>query len=254
MRELVIYDPIEEEDEEDEEEEDEEDEEDFDPLKLSTGSRSSIKRSRKRDSAVLFDISLGDLEDFDLAGFLTEKHSGKDWYCVLMDQHLCLFPSQDANELAYDVVILPCCQISLDDRLMRTPVFRLTQPGMAPWVLVAKDNEELKEWISALTTAASGGKYSLTSSSSNSTKSVRAVSSGVSGMHAITEEEPAEEETNHESTKIVITEIEKDEVNHDTNNKPTMNRLNCIITEEIGKAMVKHGIKRHENTKLFYVL
>lgn len=234
MRELVIYDPIEEEDEEDEEEEDEED---FDPLKLSTGSRSSIKRSRKRDSAVLFDISLGDLEDFDLAGFLTEKHSGKDWYCVLMDQHLCLFPSQDANELAYDVVILPCCQISLDDRLMRTPVFRLTQPGMAPWVLVAKDNEELKEWISALTTAASGGKYSLTSSSSNSTKSVRAVSSGVSGMHAITEEEPAEEiqeETNHESTKIVITEeIRKDEVNHDTNNKLTVIPLKIEITEEI---------------------
>jgi len=190
MRELVIYDPIEEEEEDDDEEEDEDE---IDPLKLSTSSRSSVKRSRKRDSAVLFDIALGDLEDFDLAGFLTEKHSGKDWYCVLMDQHLCLFHSQDASELAYDVVILPCCQISLDDRLMRTPVFRLTQPGMPPWVLVAKNNEELKEWINALTTAASGGKYSLTSSSSGvSDRRPGKASSGASNMLAISEEDNGE--------------------------------------------------------------
>lgn len=201
MRELVIYDPIEEEDE------DEEDDgnDDVDPLQLSNCSRTSIKRSRKRDSAVLFDISLGDLEDFDLAGFLVEKHSGKEWFCVLMDQHFCLFPSQDANELAYDVVILPCCQISLDDRLMRTPVFRLTQPGMAPWVLVAKDNDELKEWVSALTTAASGGKYFMTSSGTYGNERKR---NGISSMLSIDEEDVVEEEwepvcsDNFESNKI----------------------------------------------------
>lgn len=197
MRELVIYDPIEEEEEED----DDDDEDETDPLKLSSSSRSSIKRSRKRDSAVLFDITLGDLEDFDLAGFLVEKHSLKQWYCVLMDQHLCLFPSQDPTEVAYDVVILPYCQISLDDRLMRTPVFRLTQPGMTPWVLVAKNNEELKEWINALTTAASGGKYSMTNSAGAVSERRSSKTSCGQSMQAITEEEFAEEEEEEEEEK-----------------------------------------------------
>ena len=157
FRELVIYDPIQ------EEMEDEADDT-CNAINQSNesipcrSSMSSKHKSRKRDSAALFDISLEDLTEPDFAGLLTEKHSGKLWFCVLIDQHLCIFPSQDPDEVAYDVVIMPCCQISLDDRLMRTPVFRLTQSGMQPWVFVASDNDKLKEWMKVLTIAASAGK------------------------------------------------------------------------------------------------
>jgi hypothetical protein len=65
---------------------------------------------------------------------------------------------------------------------------------MTPWVLVAKNNEELKEWINALTTAASGGKYSMTTSTGSTTNERRSskTSCGQS-MQAITEEETTEE-------------------------------------------------------------
>ena len=205
----MIYDPItEENEEEDEEEEDEEnDETETNEAMLPVPEGNEMKRcrspppprkSRKRDSAALFDISVGDLPDPDLAGILTEKHSGKEWWCVLVDQHLCIFPSQDPDDIAYDVVILPCCQISLDDRLMRTPVFRLTQSGMTPWVLVAENNAELKEWIHALTTAASGGKYSI---ASRQDRRGRAIGRTLQGIENIAEEEEEhvekDEETDH---------------------------------------------------------
>ena len=164
LRELVIYHPI-------EEQEDESGNDNDDscnnlviktPTELNTDNNSSAnkRKSRKRDSAALFDISLEDLTEPDFAGVLKEKHSEKLWWCVLIDQHLCIFPSQDPDEVAYDVLIMPCCQISLDDRLLRTPVFRLTQSGMAPWVFVASNNDELKEWMKVLTIAASAGKHS----------------------------------------------------------------------------------------------
>lgn len=98
----------------------------------------------------------------DFAGFLKEKHSGKQWWCVVQDQHLCMFPSKDPDEVAYDVIIMPCCQITLDDRLLRTPVFRLMQSGMTPWVMEAKHNDELREWMNVLTVATSGGSYGAT--------------------------------------------------------------------------------------------
>lgn len=129
MRELVIYHPFDE-----DEESDSTDDDNPNNLalnnsnQLNNSNRSPVnkRKSRKRDSAALFDISLEDLCEPDFAGYLREKHSEKLWWCVLIDQHLCIFPSRDPNEVAYDVMIMPCCQISLDDRLMRTPVFRLT--------------------------------------------------------------------------------------------------------------------------------
>ncbi|XP_032230855.2 uncharacterized protein LOC5506548 isoform X2 [Nematostella vectensis] len=211
MREIVIYDPIEEEEEEEDTGDEEGMENDF--LNVSSSSRVSLKRSRKRDSAVLFDISLGDLEGAsDMSGYLTEKHSGKQWWCVLMDQHLCLFPNRDPDELAYDVVIMPCCQISLDDRLMRTPVFRLSQPGMVPWVMVAKDNQELKDWVKALTVAASGGKYTMTHESAPLTPEGWRTGTGGCSMLAISEEEGTEEAHKEDATNLTFAPVlEEDE-------------------------------------------
>lgn len=195
LRELVIYHPI-------EEEEDESDNNDDDvqsnlTLNASGGFRSPInkRKSRKRDSAALFDISLEDLTEPDFAGILKEKHSEKLWWCVLLDQHLCIFPSQDPDEVAYDVLIMPCCQISLDDRLMRTPVFRLTQVGMAPWVFVASNNDELKEWMKVLTIAASAGKHTSVQAT-NSEEKQFSVAPQASVMQSIMEEEeePVDEE------------------------------------------------------------
>lgn len=110
----------------------------------------SSKPRRKRDSSTLFDISLDDLTEPDHSGFLTEKHSGKDWWCVLQDQHLCMFPSQNSQELAYDVLLIPCCEISLDDVYTESPVFRLTQVGSTPWVFSAGIERNLRAWIRAL--------------------------------------------------------------------------------------------------------
>lgn len=161
MRELVIYHPIESNEDSDDNDDNNHDEltlNEISTLNSSNPSPVNKRKSRKRDSAALFDISLEDLCEPDYAGFLREKHSEKLWWCVLIDQHLCIFPSRDPDEVAYDVVIMPCCQISLDDRLMRTPVFRLTQSDMAPWVFVASNNDELKDWMKVLTIAASAGK------------------------------------------------------------------------------------------------
>ena len=192
LRELVIYHPI-------EEEEDESDNNNDDscntlgvktPTELNTSNHSPVnkRKSRKRDSAALFDISLEDLTEPDFAGVLKEKHSEKLWWCVLIDQHLCIFPSQDPDEVAYDVLIMPCCQISLDDRLLRTPVFRLTQSGMAPWVFVASNNDELKEWMKVLTIAASAGKHSSSQATNSIEKQVSVVPKAPL-MHSIVEEE-----------------------------------------------------------------
>lgn len=200
LRELVIYHPI-------EEVEDSDSNDDNNPgdlaLKasnsLNTANHSPInkRKSRKRDSAALFDISLEDLCEPDFAGFLKEKHSEKLWWCVLIDQHLCIFPSQDPDEVAYDVIIMPCCQISLDDRLMRTPVFRLTQSDMAPWVFVASNNDELKEWMKVLTIAASAGKNSSTQASDSEQKNF-SVPHQTPVMQSIVEEEEEEDETSEE--------------------------------------------------------
>ena len=83
---------------------------------------------------------------------------------------------------------MPCCQISLDDRLLRTPVFRLTQSGMAPWVFVASNNDELKEWMKVLTIAASAGKHS-SSQTTNSSEKQFSVVPQAPLMHSIVEEE-----------------------------------------------------------------
>ncbi|XP_078372679.1 uncharacterized protein LOC144656323 isoform X3 [Oculina patagonica] len=199
LRELVIYHPIEEED--DESDNDNDDDQSNLALNVSgglnTSNRSPVnkRKSRKRDSAALFDISLEDLTEPDFAGILKEKHSEKLWWCVLIDQHLCIFPSQDPDEVAYDVIIMPCCQIALDDRLMRTPVFRLTQSGMAPWVFVASNNDELKEWMKVLTIAASAGKHSSTQASHSDEKQL-SVAPQAPLMQSIMEEEeePVDEE------------------------------------------------------------
>ena len=110
----------------------------------------ATKPRRKRDSSTLFDISLDDLTEPDHSGFLAEKHSGKEWWCVLQDQHLCMFPSQNPQELAYDVLLVPCCEISLDDVYNESPVFRLTQVGSTPWVFSAGIERNLRAWIRAL--------------------------------------------------------------------------------------------------------
>ena len=201
LRELVLYHPIEEEEEEESDSSNDDDPHNNLALcgsnQLNTSNRSPVnkRKSRKRDSAALFDISLEDLTEPDFAGLLKEKHSEKLWWCVLIDQHLCIFPSQDPDEVAYDVIIMPCCQISLDDRLMRTPVFRLTQSGMTPWVFVASNNNILKEWMKVLTIAASAGN----NSSSQATKSEEkqfSVTHQAPVMQSIVEEEeePIEEE------------------------------------------------------------
>ena len=190
FRQLILYDPIEEEGE-DETDSDTDD----DKLKLSANNVKDVcmspKRSRKRDSAALFDITLDDLGEPDFAGFLTEKHSGQQWWCVLQDMHLCMFPSRDPDEVAYDVIIMPCCQISLDDRLLRTPVFRLMQSGMPPWVLMAKDTRELKEWMNVLTVATTGGSFAATNKPPEKPTSKVAVKPQ---MFSIEEEEDAGEE------------------------------------------------------------
>ncbi|XP_046851048.1 uncharacterized protein LOC124444469 isoform X2 [Xenia sp. Carnegie-2017] len=108
------------------------------------------KPRRKRDSSTLFDISLDDLTEPNHSGFLIEKHSGKDWWCVLQDQHLCMFPSKNREELAYDVLLVPCCEISLDDAFNNSPVFRLTQVGSTPWVFSAGTERNLRAWLRAL--------------------------------------------------------------------------------------------------------
>ena len=194
LRELVIYHPIEEEDSDSNDVNSQDDLtlNDSNPLNNSNRSPSNKRKSRKRDSAALFDISLEDLCEPDFAGFLKEKHSEKAWWCVLIDQHLCIFPSQDPDEVAYDVIIMPCCQISLDDRLLRTPVFRLTQSGMAPWVFVASNNDELKEWMKVLTVAASAGKNASTQASNSEEKQFSA-SHQMPVMQSIVEEEEEEE-------------------------------------------------------------
>ena len=110
----------------------------------------NARRRRKRDSSTLFDISLDDLTEPDHSGILEEKHSGKEWWCVLQDQHLCMFPSQNPQELAYDVLLVPCCEISLDDAYTESPVFRLTQVGSTPWVFSAGIERNLRAWIRAL--------------------------------------------------------------------------------------------------------
>lgn len=197
LRELVIYHPIEEEDHESDNNDDQSNLALNVSGGLNTSNRSPVnkRKSRKRDSAALFDISLEDLTEPDFAGIRKEKHSEKLWWCVLIDQHLCIFPSQDPDEVAYDVIIMPCCQIALDDRLMRTPVFRLTQSDMAPWVFVASNNDELKEWMKVLTIAASAGRHSSTQASHLDEKQF-SVAPQVPLMQSIMEEEeePADEE------------------------------------------------------------
>lgn len=190
LRELVIYHPIEEEDSDSNDVNSQDDLtlNDSNPLNNPNRSPRNKRKSRKRDSAALFDISLEDLCEPDFAGFLKEKHSEKAWWCVLIDQHLCIFPSQDPDEVAYDVIIMPCCQISLDDRLLRIPVFRLTQSGMAPWVFVASNNDELKEWMKVLTVAASAGKNASTQASNSEEKQFTA-SHQTPVMQSIVEEE-----------------------------------------------------------------
>ncbi|XP_068699292.1 uncharacterized protein [Montipora foliosa] len=207
LRELVIYHPVEENENSDGDDDANHDEltlNDSNTLKTSNHSPVNKRKSRKRDSAALFDISLEDLCEPDYAGFLREKHSEKLWWCVLIDQHLCIFPSQEQNEVAYDVIIMPCCQISLDDRLMRTPVFRLTQSDMTPWVFVASNNDELKEWMKVLTIAASSGKKT-TSQGSNSDESQFCKSHQAPVMQSIVEEEEEmiEEEEDIEYTAQV---------------------------------------------------
>lgn len=208
FKEIVIYDPITEENEDENEQDD-----DQGPLSLSEETETKRcrsppppRRSRKRDSAALFDISVGDLPDPDLAGFLTEKHSNKQWWCILVDQHLCIFPSQDPDDIAYDVVILPCCQISLDDRLLRTPVFRLTQSGMTPWVMIAENNTVLKEWIHALTTAASGGKYTIAPGREKRNRARTRTLQGIDNIAEEDEEAPEEEEKSEVSIEEQVTE------------------------------------------------
>ena len=195
LRELVIYHPIEEEDSDSNDVNSQDDLtlNDSNPLNNCNRSPRNKRKSRKRDSAALFDISLEDLCEPDFAGFLKEKHSEKSWWCVLIDQHLCIFPSQDPDEVAYDVIIMPCCQISLDDRLLRAPVFRLTQSDMAPWVFVASNNDELKEWMKVLTIAASAGKNASSQSSKSEEKQL-STSHQTPVMQSIVEEEEEEEE------------------------------------------------------------
>lgn len=227
LRELVIYHPI----EEDEDESDTNDDDDQSNLalnasgELNTSNRSPVNRrkSRKRDSAALFDISLEDLTEPDFAGILKEKHSEKLWWCVLIDQHLCIFPSQDPDEVAYDVIIMPCCQISLDDRLMRTPVFRLTQSGMAPWVFVASNNEELKEWMKVLTIAASAGKHS-SPQASNTDEKQFSVAPQVPLMQSIMEEE---EEPVDEEDQTPLCPLKSD-ANPDSSGVNKVKGPNCI--------------------------
>lgn len=214
LRELVIYHPFEE-----EEDTDSNDDNTHDNLVLNgsneqnTSNRSPVnkRKSRKRDSAALFDISLEDLTEPDFAGLLKEKHSEKLWWCVLIDQHLCIFPSQEPDEVAYDVIIMSCCQISLDDRLMRTPVFRLTQSGMVPWVFVAANNNELKEWMKVLTIAASDGKNSSTQATNLEEKQF-SVSNKVPVMQSIVEEEEEEEEIIDEEQELPSSSL-KPEIN-----------------------------------------
>lgn len=229
MRELVIYHPFEEDEESDSTDDD-------NPSNLAVNNSNQLnnsnrspvnkRKSRKRDSAALFDISLEDLCEPDFAGYLREKHSEKLWWCVLIDQHLCIFPSRDPNEVAYDVIIMPCCQISLDDRLMRTLVFRLTQSDMAPWVFVASNNDELKEWMKVLTVAASSGKESSTQATKSEEKTP--VCHKAPAMQAIVEEEEEESEE-----QLISCSLQSDAKHASTqlqNNSSGLNKvkiLNC---------------------------
>lgn len=43
------------------------------------------RKSRKRDSAVLFDIFFEDLIELDFVGVFKEKYSEKFWWCVFID-------------------------------------------------------------------------------------------------------------------------------------------------------------------------
>ena len=75
---------------------------------------------------------------------------------------------------------------------MRTPVFRLTQSDMVPWVFVASNNDELKEWMKVLTIAASAGKHSSVAPSNTNEKKLSAPPQAPL-MQSILEEEEEEE-------------------------------------------------------------
>ena len=167
------------------------------------------KRRRKRDSSALFDISLDDLTEPDHSGTLREKHSGKEWWCVLQDQHLCMFPSQNPQELAYDVLLVSCCEISLDDVYAESPVFRLTQVGSTPWVFSAGIERNLRAWIRALYRAC--GKDDMFSRSDGKKSSRRAEKMQKKGNMKVFSTTIAETEEEEEKEEQVEGNEDKDE-------------------------------------------
>lgn len=110
---------------------------------------------------------------------------------------------------------------------MRTPVFRLTQSDMAPWVFVASNNDELKEWMKVLTVAASAGKESSTQATKSEEKTP--VCHKAPAMQAIVEEE--EEEESEE--QLISCSLQSDAKHASTqlqNNSSGLNKvkiLNC---------------------------
>ena len=180
----------------------------------------SSRPRRKRDSSTLFDISLDDLTEPDHSGFLVEKHSGKEWWCVLQDQHLCMFPSQNPQELAYDVLLVPCCEISLDDVYTESPVFRLTQVGSTPWVFSAGIERNLRAWIRALYRACGrdDADWSMRGSKKNRGRKKK---SQKRNMKVLTSTIAESEEMEHEQINEVTADKEKALENGITEEKET---------------------------------
>jgi hypothetical protein len=184
----------------------------------------SSKPRRKRDSSTLFDISLDDLTEPDHSGFLTEKHSGKEWWCVLQDQHLCMFPSQNPQELAYDVLLVPCCEISLDDVYTESPVFRLTQVGSTPWVFSAGIERNLRAWIRALYRACGrdDADWSMRSSKKGRGRKGKNQKRNMKVLTSTIDESEEVEETGEEAEQMNGATVEEEKALEDgTNDKET---------------------------------
>lgn len=200
------------------------------------------KPRRKRDSSTLFDISLDDLTEPDHSGFLAEKHSGKEWWCVLQDQHLCMFPSQNPQELAYDVLLVPCCEISLDDVYNESPVFRLTQVGSTPWVFSAGIERNLRAWIRALYRACGrdDADWSMRSSKKGRGRKDKKQKRNMKVFTSTIDESEEVEETLEEVEEMNVAKVEEKEIlENGINQKEMGGEENENKIEENGKDELK---------------
>lgn len=92
---------------------------------------------------------------------------------------------------------------------------------MAPWVFVASNNDELKEWMKVLTVAASAGKESSTQATKSEEKTP--VCHKAPAMQAIVEEEEEESEE-----QLISCSLQSDAKHASTQLQNNSSRLNKV--------------------------